>query len=126
MDCGVKGASQTTALNIAVDYGDVVSCTIVNTRNTGSVTVIKRFVGAETATTLVIGENEKPVSTDGATFQKSLNTGTVVTVGEKSVPAGYDAFIRCGADDYAAGSTKEITVSGEAQTCTVEIARSRS
>ncbi len=120
VDCGAKGTSSTTSLAIAVGYGDSVACTITNTRQTGSVTVVKKYVGATTTVTLVIGQNEQQVSTDGASFTKALNTGTEVTVGEKVVPTGYDAFIKCGNDEYAAGSQRTIVVSGVGTTCTVE------
>ena len=119
-----KGGSQTTSHSFAVAYGDKVSCVIANTRLQGQVTVNKVWVPADAKgpITLKIGSFTQAFAAgDTQSFSKSLNTGTVVNVGEPTVPAGFDAFIDCTGDQApeAAGSTLDVTVGEAPVTCTV-------
>ena len=119
-----KGGSQTTSHSFAVAYGDKVSCVITNTRLQGQVIVNKVWVPAEAkgAITLEIGSFTQAFAAgDTQSFSKSLNTGTVVNVGESTVPAGFDAFVDCTGDQAAeaAGSTLDVAVGETPVTCTV-------
>ena len=119
-----KGGSQGTSHSFAAAYGDKVSCVITNTRLQGQVTVNKVWVPADAkgAVTLKIGAFTQVFAAgDTQSFTKSLNTGTVVNVGESSVPAGFDAFIDCTGDlaVEAAGSSLDVTVGEAPVTCTV-------
>lgn len=87
----------------AVDVGknDVVVCTFVNTRKTVNVTVEKDWVGTATPVQLFVGGSTKNVSAEPATHTVAIEAGSSTTVGETTVPANYDAFIRCGAETDA-------------------------
>jgi hypothetical protein len=119
-----KGGSQAKSHTFAVAYGDKVSCVITNSRLQGQVTVNKVWLPAEAkgAVTLQIGPSTQAFAAgDTQSFSKSLNTGSVVSVGEPTIPAGFDAFIDCTGDQAAeaAGSTLDVAVGETPVTCTV-------
>ena len=89
--------------SVAVEVGksDVVVCTFVNARRTVNVTVEKDWVGTATPVQLFVGSSTKNVTSEPATHTVAIEAGSSTTVGETTVPANYDAFIRCGSDSDA-------------------------
>jgi uncharacterized repeat protein (TIGR01451 family) len=119
-----KGGAQGTSHTFPVTYGEKVSCVVTNTRNQGRVTVNKVWLpdSAKDSVTLKIGETTQSFGAgDTQSLSRSLNTGTVVNVGETAVPSGFDAFIDCTGDQApeAGGSALDVTVGTEPITCTV-------
>ncbi len=112
---------------MSVGDGDTITCTITNTRKTGTIIVNKALVPATDAGTFdlqVDGANVATQVGDGGTGSKVVNTG-VHTVGETGENlADYAAYTSCtdaaGADVAKGSGVLNVTVgNGDTITCTI-------
>ncbi|MDH4178756.1 MAG: hypothetical protein OEV72_14400, partial [Thermoleophilia bacterium] len=107
--------------SVEVAQGDVVVCTYTNTRRTGSVTVVKQYVGTPTTVELFVGTKKQSVSESGGQVSDTVPTGTQVAVGETTVPAGWDAVMQCTGDEEASAYTgpRQVVATEAGITCTI-------
>lgn len=104
---------------VVVGPGEARVCDLRNTRRQVSVTVQKQYVGTPTTVELYVGQKKGNASQNGDQVADQIEAGTGVTVGETSVPTGYDAFIACGGEAETAGSSKTLTNVTSDVTCVV-------
>ena len=123
--------SGTTTGDIPVEAGDAWTCTFTNTRDTGTITVVKDFVGtAGLVDLLVDGNTEATDQGDGgSTGAIPVDTGTRTAseaAGDGTDLADYSSTYSCTEDSNAASpitgsgtTTGDIPVeAGDAWTCT--------
>ena len=112
---------------VNVGDGDTITCTITNTRKTGTIVVKKQLVPATDAGTFDLQVDGADVATqvgDGGYGSKVVNTGTH-TVGETGANlADYAAYTSCtdaeGADVAKGSGVLNVTVgNGDTITCTI-------
>ena len=122
-------------LDVVIDSNDVITCTITNSRNTGSLTVVKDFSEnspAEAVVDLQIdGETVLEDAGDTDSFTKTVNTGNH-SVGEIAVDgtplSDYSTSISCDTDPVTenSGSLSLASIavaSGDDITCTITNSR---
>ena len=109
LDCGVTTSGATVYAQSVPVGTSAVTCTYTNTRKKVTVTVQKQYIGTPTTVELYVGGNKQNVSTNGGSVSADVEVGTDVTVGETAVPSNYVAFIACGTEPAAEGSSKALT-----------------
>ncbi len=111
----------------SVAGGDVKTCTVTNTRDTGTIELKKIWSGTAGSTTLNIGSTaggsqiaSQPVSGNGTTGTKTVGTGTFY-VSETGGLTNYDSALVCTDNGQAVtpGANNSLTVGkGHAVVCT--------
>ncbi len=101
-DSSSQDGSDPAKANIKVIAGKTVTCTFTNTRQSGSIQVVKDFSGTSESVTLKIGTSagglqvaSKVVSADGATDVKTVDTGTYFVSEVLTTPASYTTTLAC-------------------------------
>ena len=124
---GYEVAKGSGVLNVAVAGKDAITCTITNTRKTGTIVVKKQLVPSSDAGLFdlqVDGDNVATQVGDGGTGSKVVNTGTH-TVGETGANlADYSTSTSCtdayGTEVAKGSSTLSVAVGdGDTITCTI-------
>ena len=123
--CDNDVSADGTSADVTVDSNETVTCTITNTRRTGTIKVVKSLIPATDAGRfdLMVGQD---VVADGAgdagQGSKTVQPGTymVSEAGDNTELAGYLSSVACDNDVTAVGTSAEVTVdSDETVTCTI-------
>jgi hypothetical protein len=122
-DNGANAAG--TSVDVAVDAGETVTCTITNERKAGRIVVVKELAPVSDAGRFDLKVGDDVVADavgDGGAGSKWVLPGTytVSEAGDNADLADYVSAVECDSGVAASGTSVDVTVdSGETVTCTI-------
>ena len=124
-DNGVSGDG--SSLDVAVDSGETVTCTITNTRKSGKLRVVKALVPTTDAGRFDLKVDDDVVAAgvgDGGNGEKSVAPGTYTVSETGAHLAKYASSVACDNGASGDGTSLAVTVdSNETVTCTITNSR---